>query len=267
MALAHDAGNPRPVRPNGEGAPPARLHEWLRAEVQGGRLTRSCDGPYYLVVKHLSILALALLAITCASQAGEVYGNSTLGRPNGGSGASANFINQRFQAINFNTGTSSLLGIDEGWVLLRNSTGGSVNLTVDILANGSSIPTGLSLGSTTLTVANDGSDSWRHFSFSQDVELAAATDYWLVISGPSTVAVNWLKPNSTTSTYDAFNASGYESPVGLLRANSANGSSWNTGGPAEMGFQLGAVAVVPEPSTWALALTGTGLLGFATRRR
>ncbi len=209
---------------------------------------------------------MALLTITCASQAGEVYGNSTLGRPNGGSGASANFSNERFQAINFNTGTSSLLGIDEGWVLLRNSTGGSGNFTVDILANGSSIPTGLSLGSTTLTVADDGSASWRHFSFSQDVELAAATDYWLVISGPSTVAVNWLKPNSIPTTYDAFNASGYQSPGNLLQASSANGSSWSTSFPAEMGFQLGAVAV-PEPSTWALALIGTGLLGFATRRR
>lgn len=208
---------------------------------------------------------LAISAMTSA-RAAEVYGNSTLARPNGGSGASANFSVNRFQAINFNTGTSSLLGIDEGWVLLRNSTGGSVNLTVDIYADGSSIPTGLSLGSTTLTVANDGLDSWRQFSFAQDVELAAATDYWLVISSPTTVSVNWLKPSSTTSIYAEFNDSNYAVPSGLLRANSANGSSWNTGGPAEMGFQLGAVAV-PEPSTWALTILGVGILGLVANRR
>lgn len=216
--------------------------------------------------RSIGILSVLTIGLLPSAEAGEVYGNSTLARPNGGSGASANFAVNRFQAINFNTGTSSLLGIDEGWVLLRNSTGGSVNLTVDIYADGSSIPSGLSLGSTTLTVSNDGLDSWRRFSFAQGVELAAATDYWLVFSSPTTVSVNWLKPSSTTAVFAEFNGSGFQSPAGLLRANSANGSSWNTGGPAEMGFQLGAVAV-PEPSTWALAFVGTGLLGFAARRR
>ena len=216
---------------------------------------------------RVGILALLTTACAISAQAGEVYGNSTLARPNGGFGASANYSNQRYQAINFNTGSSTLLGVDEGWVLLRNDTGGDANLSVDIYANGSSIPTGLSLGTTTLTISNDGLDSWRHFSFSQSVGLSAGTDYWLVIGGPSTLDVNWLKPGSTTSTYAAFNASGYESPAGLLRANSANGTSWNTGGPAEMGFQLGAVAAVPEPATGVLVALGMGAVGMVVRRR
>ena len=208
-----------------------------------------------------------MAACAISTQAAEVYGNSTLARPNGGSGASANFSNQRYQAINFNTGSSTLLGVDEGWVLLRNSVGGETNLSVDIYANGSSIPTGLSLGTTTLTVSNDGLDSWRHFSFSQSVGLSAGTDYWLVIGGPSTVDVNWLRPGSSTSAYGEFNSSGYTVPAGLLRANSANGTSWGTAFPAEMGFQLGAVAAVPEPGTGVLVALGMGAVGMAVRRR
>jgi hypothetical protein len=218
-------------------------------------------------VRHFPCLMLVVACCVSAARADEVYGNSTLARPNGGFGASANFSNQRIQALNFNTGSSSLLGIDQGWVLLRNDTGGSVNLSVDIFANGTSTPTGLSLGSTTLTVTDDGADSWRHFTFSQPVALSGNTDYWIVLSSPDTVDVNWLKPGSTTSTYGEFNSSGYVVPSGLLRANSNNGSTWATGGPAEMGGQLSAVVIVPEPSTHALLAAGLGTVVFAAKRR
>jgi hypothetical protein len=211
-------------------------------------------------------LGLAAVFASTASGA-EVYGNSTTARPNGGVGASANFANARFQTINFNTGSSSLLGIDEGWLLLRNSTGGSVDLTVGIYGDSSSAPSTTLFGSTTLTVTSDGLDSWRHFTFSSPLTgLTTNTDYWLVLSSPATLSVNWLKPGSTDATFGAISSSGYEVAATLQRGNSSDGTTWAFGAPAEMGFQLGAVSVVPEPATYA-TFAGAGILVFAVWQR
>jgi hypothetical protein len=109
--------------------------------------------------------------------------------------------------------------------------------------------------------------AWRNFSFTESVQLQANTDYWLVISSPTTVsALVWWAPDTTPTTYSALNGSGYAAPTSLLRANSTDGSTWTTATPAEMGFQLSAVAV-PEPSAAALAAVGLGLAGLALRFR
>ena len=219
---------------------------------------------YHLLAAFVVIVGFAL---SRSASAAEVYGNGDASRSSGGSGAAANLNNQNFQAINFNTGSSSLLGLNEGWLLLRNSTGGTVNLTVEIYSDGSSGPSTTLLGTTSLTVLNDGADSWRHFTFSAPLTgLAAGTDYWLVLSSPSTVAVNWLKPTTGASSFDAISGSGYAAPSSLYRANSTTGTTWSLGSPAEMGMQLGAVSAIPEPSTYAL-LGGAACLTIAIFRK
>lgn len=222
------------------------------------------------VLRNLSLLVLLAVNIAVDARGTEelVYGNSTSDRPDGGNGASANFTNQSIQALNFYTGLTSFVALNQGWVLLRNDAGGTVDFTVGIYANGANVPTGTALGITTMAVSNNGEDSWRNFVFSSPVVLSLNTTYWVVISAETTVDVNWLLPSPPSSTtYTAFNDSGWSPPSPLLRANSPNGgSSWNTGQPAEMGMQLSA-STVPEPGAVGLLVIGLALGGWCLRGR
>lgn len=113
------------------------------------------------------------------------------------------------------------------------------------------------------------------------------------VAGTASVSVDGDGPASTggalsrnvTSTTLGVYASGYyegsaSAPYGSFRTLSLSGGSLTlqAGGGAfasviatdqnELRFSFTAVAApVPEPEVWALLLAGTGLVGWATRRR
>ena len=72
----------------------------------------------------------------------------------------------------------------------------------------------------------------------------------------------------------------YASAAQSFAASSAFGTSFSLAAPGSVSFYLFddnlsdnsggvslAVAAVPEPATWAMLITGFGMVGFAARRR
>lgn len=125
-------------------------------------------------------------------------------------------------------------------------------------------PAGLAASAATHTLNN------TYFLFTGQTYLKAGVNSFVVphddglelaIAGIGTVL---SQPGPTSEQDTPFSVTAPK--AGLYTFNLAYGET--AGGPAVLRFDVnGSPAGVPEPATWALLMTGFGMVGFAMRRR
>jgi hypothetical protein len=78
----------------------------------------------------------------------------------------------------------------------------------------------------------------------------------------------WVSFESDHSDQIAYMPGGAPGLLNRYAFTSNQASSWNEGGFAGVGVRIfGTTGAVPEPATWALMISGFGLVGTAARRR
>ena len=96
---------------------------------------------------------------------------------------------------------------------------------------------------------------------------------WMWVTGEAFSYTNWNtgEPNNHSPTLSNPEGSlSDEDRLGFWSTSNADGLTWNDlTGLSEAGYVIEweAMAVIPEPETYALLLAGLGFLGFAARRR
>lgn len=207
-------------------------------------------------------LAVALVAAGSTSQAEVVFGN--LG-PSGTDSFSTftqdygpTVTGNEGLASGFNTGSSTELTLQSITLGLFASDSVLVPLSVTVYTDVSGAPGTVAAISAPVNVGSTGA---YDFSFSS-VVLSANTTYWAVPSSGNDTAWYLAGVGSSFVAPTEQNASGY-SAVGALKDTGS--ATWVAADASE--YAISVNAVVPEPTTIALAFCGAGIAAFGFTRR
>lgn len=217
--------------------------------------------------KLVLTLLLALCGVFTANAAD--INVSTLGAGTGGDTAGSNISGgaDRLLASQFSVGAQSS---DITKVTLRLSNTGNNNydltqLTAYLYSDNSNQP-GTQVASffTTGTLVANSNQDFIGTLFT----LNANTNYWLVlkssVASDANNSVDWRYTQSST----LAPVSGFNGVINTIAATSANnGSSWTIYTSPNTTFYNYRISNVPEPSTYALGMIATGVLGGLARRR
>lgn len=172
-------------------------------------------------------------------------------------------------AQSFKTGSSAVI-LDTVSVMVRNESGSSGSIAVEIYSSSTSNVPSASLFTITPGTSipafydsnsgNDPNGVKESFFHNVNYGLAAETQYFVVVKNLSSANIGIKYPNVTTVTDIAPTPTFHD----LISSNS--GGSWSNGAPSTGGYGL-YITAVPEPSTLALAAMGCGMLGWAASRR
>lgn len=227
------------------------------------------------IALRISLLALTLLAASSApANALEIYGNTTSGLDNQGRQFGSSNLQFKQIAQGFTMGSTSYqlssvqIGLNFG-VTVPTSSQITVSLYDD---NGSNRP-GSSLGTFNTASPNPAfptsNSAVIDFAYTGTTTLAASTKYWIVVENdPATSPVfDWFVADSVPINTQpvAKNSSGV-TYLGTRGTVATAVTSWgtNVGNAANLRIS---VNVVPEPSTYALGMAGTLVMGAVARRR
>ena len=215
------------------------------------------------------VLGMVLSSAPSVATAGVVYGNlGSNGDTPATAGVDSITLNSatRYSAAGFNTGAATVgaLKLNSVTLALSGSVAPSkVQIWSSTGSGTAALPSALLSVSAVANSVTPLTGNLFTYSFSanpQDgVQLAASTDYWLVLQGPAT----W-ETQDPSSLPGVQNGSTYTSIANYVRSSINSGSTWSTPSVSQVGISLNAV---PEPSTYALAGIGAGLLGLAKYRR
>lgn len=222
------------------------------------------------------MLGLVLSLVPSVAKAGVVFGNlgSSGTSPSSVGGTGWTVTSGELAAVGFNTGTATFGTLTVNSITLGLAGVPVPSQSVSIYASTGSgtaaQPTGAALFTTTIAPTNPVGSLWT-FSFSansqQGAQLAASTNYWVVLNYVgSNIGWNQGSPFNQTTTPGVQNSSTYSSISGFTRSTYDNRVTWDTGFATQrLSVSINAV---PEPSTYAMAGIGAGILGlFRLRRR
>lgn len=212
------------------------------------------------------VLGLVLSVLPSVATAGVVYGNlGSNGDTPATAGVDSIALNSatRYAAAGFNTGAATFGALKLNSVTFALGSGVSasnVELWSSTGAGAAANPGAFTASA--ISVAPLTGNLFT-FSFNADpedgVQLTANTNYWVVLKGPAL----W-ETQDPTSLPIVQNGSTYTNIDNYVRSSINSGSTWSTPGVHSVGFSVNAV---PEPSTYALAGIGAGLVGLAKFRR
>jgi len=215
------------------------------------------------------VLGLVLSFVPSVATAGVVYGNlGSNGDTPATAGVDTIFLNSgtRYAAAGFNTGAATFgaLKLNSVTLALSGSVAPSkVQIWSSAGSGAAANPSTLLSFSAVASTVTPLTGNLFTFSFNanpQDgVQLTANTNYWLVLQGPAT----W-ETQDPSSLPGVQNGSTYSPILNYVRSSTNSGSSWATPSVGQVGISLNAV---PEPSTYAMAGIGAGLVGLAKFRR
>jgi len=131
---------------------------------------------------------------------------------------------------------------------------GTVNVTINADNNSSPGTQVASVGSFSLATLTGNNPTPISFS-SLNINLSASTNYWLIFSGSNVTSGASIRYSSS--------ATGVGGPFVVAEDT---GSGWTTYNNTGFIGQITATNV-PEPSTYAVALIGSGLMATVARRR
>jgi hypothetical protein len=218
------------------------------------------------------LIAFALLATLAAPvNALEIFGNTGLG--NAGRQFGTDSLQYTQLAQGFTMGSTSyqlssvVLGLNFG-----NPVPNSSQILVSLFDdNGSNLPGTqigtFNTGSPNPAFAADGRSEYT-FNYSGTTTLTAGSKYWVVVQNIPTSPVFdwWYASGNPSDDPSAKNSSGV-TYLGTRGTLNGDGSSWSRNLAATGSNIRYTVNVVPEPSTYALGLAGTLVLGTIARRR
>jgi hypothetical protein len=212
------------------------------------------------------VLGLVLSLAPSVATAGVVYGNlGSNGDTPAMAGVDSIALNSaaRYAAAGFNTGAATFGALKLNSVTLALATSvsaGNVELWSST-GSGAGANPGSFLASAISVAPLTG--NLFTFSFNADPQdgaaLTANTDFWVVLKGPAL----W-ETHDPSSLPIVQNGATYTDITNYVRSSLNSGGTWATPGVQSVGFSVNAV---PEPSTYAMAGIGAGLLGLAKFRR
>jgi hypothetical protein len=222
-------------------------------------LTKDC---LTMISRRLIASLIVLMAVGGSAAMGStvvVLGNLGASGTTGGLSTTNTGITNAFRVAQvFNTGTAVDQQLTSVTLGAFSASGSTLGLSVYNDAGGT--PGSLFAQSTnTIQLSTNTNGSLNTWLFS-NAAMVPNTNYWIV----PTVGMNWSLRSSFTAFPTEQNDSGY-SYVGAYESSNS-GASW---GLVEGGQAAYAVSIqaVPEPSTWAMAAAGAGLVGLIRWRR
>jgi hypothetical protein len=243
----------------------------LAAEsAAGNHIERHLGKDHHLmrIALRSSLLSLTFLAaLSTPANALEIFGNTGLGNSGLQFVVDYDRLAQGFTIPAFTTYTLS--SVDIG-LRINSPAPTSSQMLISLYSNGAGNNPGTLIGSfdtanpTPAYTLNDNGVYRFNYTGAQTT-LSGSTSYWIVIESTATSPVfRWFyAENGATDTPVVQNASGV-SYFGT-RLEVAESGTW-TNGAAFSGLRY-TVNVVPEPSTYALGLVGTLVMGTVARRK
>lgn len=211
------------------------------------------------------LIAFALLATLAApAKALEIFGNTGLGNAGRNLG---NDYAQLAQGFTIGSTPYELSSVDIG-LRIDGTAPTSSEIFISLYTNNGSNNPGSLIGSFNTAspspsfVLND--NGVYRFNYTGPTTLAANTTYWVVVSTtPTSPLYDWYyAQGGPTDTPTVKNSSG----VSYFGTRTMLTSTWANADGTYSGMRY-SVNVVPEPSTYALGLAGTLVLGTIARRR
>lgn len=213
------------------------------------------------------LIAFALLATLAApAKALEIFGNTGLG--NAGRQLGPAGYEELAQGFTIGSTPYQLSSVDIG-LRFTGTVPTSSQIFVSLYTNNGSNNPGTLIGSFNTaspspTFAPNTNDVYR-FNYTGSTTLVANTSYWVVVRTSLSPVYDWYyAQGGPTDTPTVKNSSGV-SYFGT-RTMEAFSSTWTNANANYSGLRY-TVNVVPEPSTYALGLAGTLVLGTIARRR
>lgn len=213
------------------------------------------------------LIAFALIAtLSAPAKALEIFGNTGLGNAGRNLG---NDYDELAQGFTIGSTPYQLSSVDIG-LRIDGTAPTSSQIFISLYTNNGSNNPGTLIGSfnsgspSPSFVLND--NGVYRFNYTGSTTLTANTSYWIVVrTTPTSHLYDWFyAQGGPTDTPSAKNSSG----VGYFgtRTMLAASSTWVNANANYSGLRY-TVNVVPEPSTYALGLAGTLVLGTIARRR
>jgi hypothetical protein len=211
--------------------------------------------------------ALTAVVLSVGSAKAEVvYGN--LGSSGTNAIASSGGIglnSTTWRAIGFTVGGTNLQ-LDTATIGFDVNSLGSATVRLDLYTNGSGTTPGTSFFNTSQLLAANTVNQPITFNFGQ--LLTSGSTYWIVAQKTSGAGVLAWRPANPQAAPVTQNSSGWANLGNVTGITSSNsGTSWgSTGNGSSNSISL--TAIVPEPSTWAMAGAGLALAGtYGVHRR
>lgn len=221
-----------------------------------------------LTRRNLAAVCCIALGSVGVARADVVFGNlGSLGADPLAASTNASISDTNWIAHGFTVGgtNTSLQSVTLG-LYDSNATPARVQLFASSTTGGGQ-PSGTALATVSQAV-NNLTPALQTFTFSPNVNLTSGLSYWIVVSTTEASGLlNWAF-NDNGDFPNTQNTSGWLPTAPVTKASTDGGSSWaNSGSNRPASISINAVAPVPEPSTYALAAIGLGLVGVIRARR
>lgn len=218
------------------------------------------------IALRTGLLTLTLLAASSApANALEIFGNPGLGNAGRNLGNDYDKLAQGFTMGSTSYSLSSLdIGLRFGSPVPTTSEM-LIRLFTDSAGNPGSLIGSFNTASPTPAFVASNNNVYR-LNYSGTLTLAANTTYWVVVeTTPTSPLFDWYYASGgPTNTPTVQNGSGVS--YAGTRAVVAGTTPWTNIGGSFSGLRY-SINVVPEPSTYALGLAGTLVMGTIARRR
>jgi|JI10StandDraft_1071094.scaffolds.fasta_scaffold07677_2 hypothetical protein len=226
------------------------------------------------IALRASLLTMTFLAaLSAPATALEIFGNTGLGNAGRQLGSEPlTQYNQLAQGFTMGSTAYDLSAVDLGL-----NFGATVPTSSQIIVslfsdNGSDLP-GSSIGtfntaSPTPTFTASGFQAYR-FNYTGTTTLTTGTKYWIVVENvpASSPVFDWWYASGNPSDDPAAQNSSGVTFLGTRGTINGDASSWTRNLTTNFSNLRYNVVVVPEPSTYALGIAGTLVMGTVARRR
>ena len=242
---------------------------FFQVRLRSPALESRKDLPFMFRNSFAVSFAAALTAVVLAvgsAKAEVVYGNLGSSGTNAiASTGGVGIASAIWRAIGF-TVSGTNLQLDTATIGFNVSAAGSATIRLDLYTNGSGTTPGTSLFNTSQLLAANTVNQPITFNFGQ--LLTSGSTYWIVAQRTAGTGVVTWRPASPQTAPGTQNSSGWTSLGNVTGITSSNsGTSWGSTGNGQSS-SISLTAVVPEPSTWAMAGAGLALAGtYGVHRR